>query len=249
MTLGTGLKGSIYFLSAPPATEDIDGTGTLSRWTEEDRKTEKLAEHVESFELSADGNKMLLAIAKAKDDNTPGEGGPPTWVVAPADAPIKPGDGVLNLSDLKVRVEPKAEWAQMYHEVWRIERAYFYDSNFHGTDTVADEKRFEPYVAAIALRADLNYIFQEMLGALSVGHLRGHGGRFPGEASSRRIAGRRLRDQERPLLLQEDLRRRRVQSPHQGAAGAAGVECCGRRLRTGHQQRGSDGGHRHSAAA
>ena len=179
MTLGTGLKGSIYFLSAPLATEDIDGTGTLSRWTEEDRKTEKLAEHVESFELSADGNKMLLAIAKAKDDNTPGEGGPPTWVVAPADAPIKPGDGVLNLSDLKVRVEPKAEWAQMYHEVWRIERAYFYDSNFHGTDTVADEKRFEPYVAAIASRADLNYIFQEMLGALSVGHLRGHGGRIP----------------------------------------------------------------------
>jgi len=44
------------------------------------------------------------------------------------------------LRNLKVRVVPAAEWEQMYHEVWRIERAYFYDPHFHGTDTVADEK-------------------------------------------------------------------------------------------------------------
>ncbi len=42
-----------------------------------------------------------------------------------------------------------------------------------------DEKRFEPWVQSIASRADLNYIFQEMLGAFSVGHLRGNGGRIP----------------------------------------------------------------------
>jgi tricorn protease len=90
------------------------------------------------------------------------------------------------LAAMQVRIEPAAEWAQMYHEVWRIERAYFYDPHFHGAPTVADEKRFEPYVAAIATRADLNYIFQEMLGALSVGHLRGSGGAIP---RARHIAG------------------------------------------------------------
>ena len=56
---------------------------------------------------------------------------------------------------------------------------YFYDSNFHGTNTVADEKKYEPYVESIASRADLNYIFQEMLSAFSVGHLRGNGGQIP----------------------------------------------------------------------
>jgi hypothetical protein len=50
------------------------------------------------------------------------------------------GRGALSFADLKVRVDPAAEWEQMYHEVWRIERAYFYDPHFHGTDTVADEK-------------------------------------------------------------------------------------------------------------
>jgi tricorn protease len=176
LALGTGLKGSLYYLYAPPS-RDFDGAATLSRWTPEERKTEKLADRVNSFEISADGNKMLLAIAPPHGDD--GGGGPPSWVVVPADQPVKPGEGGLNFGGLKVRVEPKAEWAQMYHEVWRIERAFFYNPHFNGTDTAAQEKKFEPYVASIAARADLNYIFQEMLGAFSVGHLRGFGGHIP----------------------------------------------------------------------
>ena len=177
--LDTGLKGSVYFLERALSGRFADRESTLNRWTQEDRKTEKLAEGVVDFELSADGKKMMLAIRHKKPDDADGGGGPPQWVIVPADAPVKPGEGVLSFGEMKVRAEPKAEWAQMYHEVWRIERAYFYDPHFHGTDTVAEEKKFEPYVAEIASRADLNYIFQEMLGAFSVGHLRGTGGKIP----------------------------------------------------------------------
>jgi tricorn protease len=183
LALDTGLKGSLYYLYAPPS-RDFDGAATLSRWTPEERKTEKLADRVGSFELSADGNKMLLAMAPPHSDD--GGGGPPSWVVVPADQPVKPGEGGLNFGGLKVRVEPKAEWAQMYREVWRIERAFFYNPHFNGTDTEAQEKKYEPYVASIAARADLNYIFQEMLGAFSVGHLRGFGGHIP---SPEHVAG------------------------------------------------------------
>jgi tricorn protease len=121
---------------------------------------------------------MLVAVSH-NDPDSDSPGGPPSWAIVPADAPVKPGDGALSFGELNARVEPAVEWAQMYREVWRIERAYFYDPHFHGTDTVAAEKRFEPYVASIASRADLNYIFQEMLGAFSVGHLRGYGGKIP----------------------------------------------------------------------
>ncbi len=172
--LAGGLKGSLYFLESSAAGRFSDRGLTLNRWTLEDRKTEKLAEQVEGFELSANGEKMLVKF------------GPIHWAIVPSGAPVKPGDGVLNFADLKARVEPHAEWAQMYHEVWRIERAYFYDKNFHGTNTVADEKRFDPYVSSIASRADLNYIFQEMLGAFSVGHLRGSGGDIP---AAKHVAG------------------------------------------------------------
>ncbi len=179
--LTAGPKGSLYFLSVPKSGRFADSAATLSRFVLEDRKTEKLADGVESFELSADGEKMLLALSSTKPDAPPGSAGDkqPAWVIVPSNAPIKPGDGALSFADLQVRVDPPAEWSQMYHEVWRIERAYFYDPHFHGTDTVADERRFAPYVASIASRADLNYIFQEMLGAFSVGHLRGMGGAIP----------------------------------------------------------------------
>src|SRR5262249_36881855 len=41
------------------------------------------------------------------------------------------------------------------------------------------EKRLAPYAAAVQSRADLNYVFQEMLTGFSVGHLRGNGGAIP----------------------------------------------------------------------
>jgi tricorn protease len=178
-SLAAGLKGSVYFLTLPRSGWFGEQSATLSRWTLKDRKTEKLAEHVEQFKLSANGEKMLLALSNRKPDDPPDDDPPPTWVIVASDVPVKPGEGILSLADMQVRVDPPAEWAQMYHEVWRIERAYFYDPHFHGADTVGDERRFEPYVTSIASRADLNYIFQEMLSAFSVGHLRGNGGAIP----------------------------------------------------------------------
>ena len=171
--LATGKKGSLYFLKIPESNRFGEHPATLSRWVWEDRKTVKLAERVASFELSANRDKMLLAISKSKPDgggDSSDEGGLPEWVIVPADAPVKPAEGTISFADLKVRVDPPAEWAQMYHEVWRIERSYFYDPHYHGTDTKADERHFELYVASIASRADLNYIFHEMLGADYVLH-------------------------------------------------------------------------------
>jgi tricorn protease len=184
-----GTHGSLYFLVRSDPSRNGDPAATLSRWALEDRKTEKLAERIEHIELSADGEKMLLAVSNRKPDAPPDAGGDdarPTWVIVPANVPLKAGEGTLSLAALQVRVDPSAEWTQMYHEVWRIERSYFYDPNFHGAPTVADERRYEPYIASIASRADLNYIFQEMLGEFSVGHLRGSGGAIP---RPRRVAG------------------------------------------------------------
>jgi tricorn protease len=188
--LQAGKPGTLYFLESESSGRFGGGGGdTLSRYVLEDRKTEKLAEHVSSYELTADGEKMLVGLLPTP---TPGEAPPPggfrrpSYVVVSAKAPLKPGEGAVNFATLQVRVDPAAEWRQMYHEVWRIERAFFYDAGFHGLDTVAMEKKLEPYVASIQSRADLNYIFQEMLTGFSVGHLRGSGGAIP---APRRVPG------------------------------------------------------------
>lgn len=180
--LKAGKPGTVYFTEASATGRFSGGNGdTLSRWVQDGRKTEKLTEHVRDFQLSADGDKMLVMFGPEREGGAegPGRGAPPRTVIVPANAPVKPGDGAVSFAQLEIRVDPKAEWAQMYHEVWRIERAYFYDAHFHGANTEAEERQYAPYVGSIASRADLNYIFQEMLSAFSVGHLRGNGGSIP----------------------------------------------------------------------
>lgn len=51
----------------------------------------------------------------------------------------------------------------MYHEVWRIDRDFFYDPHFHGLNLEEAEKTFTPYLDNITSREDLNYLFREML--------------------------------------------------------------------------------------
>ncbi len=183
--LQAGKPGALYFLrasEAPDPDSDNGPNAALIRWTIDDKKSETLAENVADYELSADGQKVLVGFAPSGPPPAPGGSGPkPNYVIAAADKPVKANDpdGRLKLDALEVRVDPAAEWAQMYREVWRIERAYFYDPAFHGYDTVAAEKRLEPYLAEIQSRADLNYLFQEMLTGFSIGHLRGSGGAIP----------------------------------------------------------------------
>jgi tricorn protease len=193
--LSTGKPGMVFWLADPGAT-DPNATGpdgTLKRFNLEDRKTETIAEHLADYQITADGEKVLLAEVKPPSPDAAPSGPPhPHYSIVQA-APKPPGgagpkgdDTALAFDNLEVRVDPPAEWVQMYHEVWRIERASFYDPNFHGFDTVAAEKRLAPYVAAIQSRADLNYIFQEMLTGFSVGHLRGSGGAVP---AAQKVAG------------------------------------------------------------
>jgi len=80
---------------------------------------------------------------------------------------------------MEVYVDPKVEWKQMYNEVWRNERDFFYDRNLHGLNLEEMKKRYAPYVENVAHRSDLNYLFTEMLNQLTVGHMFIGGGDQP----------------------------------------------------------------------
>jgi tricorn protease len=110
----------------------------------------------------------------------------PNWFIASTVQPIKPGEGRVKVEDVDLQVDPVAEWNQMYREVWRMERDFFYDPKHHGLDLKAAEKKYEPYLKGLAHRSDLNYLFSEMLGELSVGHLYVAGGDAP---QAKRVRG------------------------------------------------------------
>jgi tricorn protease len=165
-------KANNIFIAEAPSAPGQNG-GTLHKFDMEKRKFDKVIDGISSFDLSANGEKMLYRQGQ-------------NWFIAATAQPVKPGEGRIKTDDMEVYVDPKAEWNQMYREVWRMERDFFYDPNYHGLDLKAAEKKYEPYVQGLAHRADLNYLFGEMLGELTVGHLYVSGGDTP---DPKRVAG------------------------------------------------------------
>ncbi len=77
---------------------------------------------------------------------------------------------------IEVRIEPLAEWTQIFHEAWRINRDYFYASNMHGVDWNAMKQKYAVFLPDLAVRSDLNRVIQWMCSELGVGHHRVGGG-------------------------------------------------------------------------
>lgn len=181
--LATGKAGSLYVVEPGAGGGGRGGGGgaTLSKFDLKTRKTDKLADGVAGFDLSANGEKMLLRMGGGAGGRGGRGGAPagPQFVIVSATAPVKAGEGALRLNDVEVNVDPIAEWKQMYHEVWRIERSYFYDANLHGVNSADGEKEYEKYLDSLGSRNDLNYIFHALLSEFTVGHLRGGGGTVP----------------------------------------------------------------------
>ena len=175
--LMAGKANTLFIAEAPLLTRAMPSSGptalTIQKYDLEKRKLDKVVEGVNAFDISANGEKMLFRQGQS-------------WFIAATAQPVKPGEGRLKTDDMEIRVDPRAEWHQMYREVWRLERDFFYDPNHHGLDLNATAKKYEPFLTSVAHRADLNYLFSEMLGELSVGHLYIGGGDTP---EVRRVPG------------------------------------------------------------
>jgi tricorn protease len=188
-------KEGVLFLVEGPLVAPLNGPDALTahRFELKTRRTDKVVENILAFYVSADGEKLLYRHAGGPQ----GGGGAQqaqVWSIAPLPAaplPGAPGSGGasgggnpagaknLNLAAMDVRIEPMVEWKELYHEAFRLERDFFYDPNFHGLDLAGTEKKFAAYLPGVGSRDDLNYIFKETMGELTVGHLFVRGGDGP----------------------------------------------------------------------
>ncbi|HXU20931.1 MAG TPA: PDZ domain-containing protein, partial [Verrucomicrobiae bacterium] len=166
-SMSVGKEGELFLVEAPIVpTGQFPPVLTVSKFEMKTRKTDKLISGVTAFSLSDNGEKMLYK----QGDN---------WFIAETAKAPEAGKGKLKTEDMEVSVQPREEWNQMYHEVWRIERDFFYDPHYHGLNLPAAEKDFAVFLPGIASRGDLNYLFREMLSYMSVGHMFVRGGAEP----------------------------------------------------------------------
>lgn len=84
----------------------------------------------------------------------------------------------VSTSGLELTRIPKQEWRQIFGEVWRRFRDFFYVENLHGYDWQGIRDQYEPLLQYVAHRSDLNYLMGEMVAELNVSHAYLSGGDF-----------------------------------------------------------------------
>lgn len=119
-----------------------------------------IARGLNGYRVSADGKTVLarqddkFAMLEAKPDQ-------------------EFAKNALDLGRMKLLVDPPREWRQQFVDGWRILRDWFYDPGVHGGierwNTI--RARYEPLVAYVATRQDLDYLFQEIVGEVNSGHV------------------------------------------------------------------------------
>jgi tricorn protease len=167
--LVVGSDGALFYISrrqpgsaTEPPGPNKDADADLYRFNFEDREEKLLKSHLVDFSASADGKKLLLTLGEGK--------------LEVADANEKLESKPVDLSGMRMLVDPRQEWRQIFDETWRMEQQYFYDPNMHGLPWAAIRARYEPLLQFVQRREDLNELLVEMIGEMQVGHNRIGGG-------------------------------------------------------------------------
>ena len=138
---------------------------SLRIYSIKDRKETTLLDETGGWELSADGSKVLVRQLQ-------------NWYVMEATPTGAAGKKAVPTTGLMTDRVPDQEWAQIFDEVWRRYRDFFYAPNMHGYDWEALRQQYKPWLQHVAHRSDLNYVISEMISELTVQHAYIDGGDF-----------------------------------------------------------------------
>lgn len=152
-------KETLFYVKsgAPYYGRESDTKTALMAFSRHDRKSTALVEDCGGYALSANGAKILAR-----------SGG--TMALYDATPKGKDSKDDVATSGLYVDRIPKDEWRVAFNEVWRRFRDYFYVPNMHGYDWDALRKQYEPLLAEVGHRSDLNYVIGELIAELNIGH-------------------------------------------------------------------------------
>ncbi len=131
--------------------------GGMFQFSLSDKKEQPVLAGILGFSVSADGKKLLYRY-------------PQGFGIVDLRPNQKPGDGALRLADMTMKIEPRLEWAQIFDDACRIYRDWFYVRNMHGVDWARMKEKYGRLVPYLGHRADLDFIFGELVGELNVGH-------------------------------------------------------------------------------
>jgi tricorn protease len=166
--LKAGPAGTVFFLESVPASGVAGGGNgaTLHRYVLKDRRAAPYTGGVQQYVVSMDGRKVLWRSGT-------------TLTLGDTDKPAPTGASGRVAATLRMQVDPRAEFRQMFTEGWRNQREFLYVPNLHGADYERTKAMYAPLLEHVGHREDFNYLL-DMLGAeIAVGHSYVRGGDYP----------------------------------------------------------------------
>jgi tricorn protease len=188
--LRAGVAGTVYYLETGGAGRGRggpDGTpagNELHRYRLSDRRAATFINGVAEYAVSADGRKLLYRTPGAFGGGGRGAAGaganamPQLFLVDADRNPPQAGQGRLNVS-LRMYLDPKEEFKQIFNEGWRNQRDYLYVTNMHGADWPKMKEMYGQFLPYVKHRADLNYLLDMMGAEIAIGHSYVRGGDMP----------------------------------------------------------------------
>jgi len=169
--LAAGPEGVVFFAgpgeggASPTAALTGPGAGTLYRYSLEDDEATPFLTPIQGYSISADGQKLLYRSG-------------PSWGVVDTSGSPSVGDGRIDTA-VRMRVDPREEWRQLFREAWRYQRDFLYVENVHGADWDAVRDMYEPWIEHVSHRSDMNYLLDVLAGEVAIGHSYVFGGDNP----------------------------------------------------------------------
>lgn len=156
------VDGKLIFMRYPNSGTN-GGKSELYFYDFKDREEKSIIKDINSYKVTS--NKKSIMITKS---------GSKVGI-------IKPQEGQklkdpISLENLTMEINPKKEWHQLFYDVWRFERDFFYDKKMHGVDWNKMHKRYSGLIDQCVTRWDVNFVIGQLLGEMNASHTYKGGG-------------------------------------------------------------------------
>jgi tricorn protease len=155
------VKGKIIYQKLPNLGSPEEVKPALKYFDLDKREEKTILDNIDNYWLCFNTKKILAERTKSY-------------------AVIKPEESqkfekALRLNEMEMMVDPMAEWKEIFLDVWRMERDYFYDPNMHGVNWNLVKERYSKMLEGAITREEVDFIIGEMIGELNASHTY-HGG-------------------------------------------------------------------------
>lgn len=144
-------------------------------------KVETFGDDVASYSLSADDSKLFIR----RHSNA----GQEMLILDTAEKlPTDISRAKVRTDQWQLAISPPLEWQQMFEDAWLMHRDSFFDKNMRGLDWQATKAKYQPLLARLTDRHELNDLFKQMMGELDSLHSQVYGGDLPADAKQPKAA-------------------------------------------------------------